>query len=115
MIIDNSCVYLCNPIFFGKGEGFYDNLGAVVILLKMKELANNWAKKRNIKNPFFGFHVHPDNSIASLHLHMCSLDDIYYKDEEGVEKLLPGYVKHFSKTKSIDDVINEILSDNNTF
>lgn len=115
IIIDNPSVYLCNAIFFGKGEGFYNNLGAVIILLKMKEMALKWANKRNIKNPFFGFHVHPDNSIASLHLHMCSLDDIYYKDEEGDEKLLPGYIKHFSKTKSIDDVISEIISNINTF
>ena len=46
---------------------------------------------------------------------MISLDDIYYKDEEGDEKLLPGYVKHFSKTKSIDDIIDHIISEDNSF
>ena len=115
IIIDNPSVYLCNAIFFGTGEGFYSQLGAVVILLKMKEIANKWAIRRNIKNSFFGFHVHPDNSIASLHLHLISKDDIYYNDENDEDKLLPGYVKHFSKTKNIDDLIIEIVSNIKTF
>ena len=87
-----------NCAFFGKGPGKYGVKGSLILCYKLKEIADLWAVKHDIKNPLFGFHEHPNNSLPSLHLHLLDADN---KNE------IP-WSKHFKKTISLDKIIRRL-------
>jgi hypothetical protein len=108
VLIDNPILWWCNSSFFGKGPGIYGPEGTLVMLLKMKELCYYWGLKNDCAwNRMLGFHEHPDNSISSLHGHLLNLKRI--EREDGEKGNLPGYEKHFGKTKSVDYYIEEMI------
>lgn len=109
VLIDNPILWWCNSSFFGQGPGIYGPEGTLVMLLKMKELCYYWGLKNDCsKSTMLGFHEHPDNSISSLHGHLLNLKRI--KREDGEKGNLPGYEKHFGKTKSVDYYIEEMIN-----
>lgn len=109
VLIDNPILWWCNSSFFGKGPGIYGPEGTLVMLLKMKELCHCWGLKNDCPwNRMLGFHEHPDNSISSLHGHLLNLKRI--EREDGEKGNLPGYEKHFGKTKSVDYYIEEMIN-----
>ena len=80
IISNSSSLFVSNPIFFGKGLYRYDRIEATIFLLKIKEVAELWAKKKDIKKYFFGYMVSPYNSLPSGHCHLIDLDKIHYID-----------------------------------
>lgn len=104
MPLDTS-FWWCNAAYFGQGPGKYAPKGTYKMLTKMKQVANEWAVKHGVKNPFFGFHEFPHNSLFHLHLHLIDLDRINDKDEGSI---LPGYIANFEKTTPLDYYIDKM-------
>jgi hypothetical protein len=102
----DTSAYWCNAIFFGSGPpgSKYDVLGTLNMLLRMEKIGKEWAKDRDIDNPFFGFHEFPHNSLFHLHMHCIDLEKIY--DENG--NVLPAYLEHRKKTIALRTYIDKL-------
>ena len=88
----NKTVSMCGPDKYGPGHVFITtrnldwklfNITTIVLtkniafLLKLKEVAVEYAKQRGWEKPGFYFHCFPHNSVNSLHLHVCNEDEQY--------------------------------------
>ena len=98
IVINDPNYFWSNCAFFGKGPGKYGVKGSLILCYKLKEIAELWAAKHDIKNPLFGFHEHPNNSLPSLHLHLLDADN---KNDVPWEK-------HFKKTISLNTIIRRL-------
>lgn len=101
IIINDLIYWWSNCAFFGKGPGKYGVKGSLILCYKLRELANKWAEKHEIKNPLFGFHEHPNNSLPSLHLHLLDADN----------RNDVAWYKHIYNTISLDDIIRRLESE----
>jgi hypothetical protein len=101
IVINDPNYFRSNCAFFGKGPGKYGVKGSLILCYKLKEIAELWAVKHDIKNPLFGFHEHPNNSLPSLHLHLLNADN----------KNKVPWEKHFKKTISLNTIIRRLESE----
>ena len=70
---------------------------SIKLLKKMKEVAIEYTQEKGWSNPEFFFHIHPQNSIETLHLHV--LDPIYQWND---------YLDNISRGIKLDDVISAL-------
>lgn len=105
VIPTDTSMYWCNAMFFGTGPpgSQYDNMNTLLMLYKLRQIGYEWAKARNIKNPYFGFHEFPQNSLFHLHMHCIDLDQV--QDTE-TGHALPGFKEHMHKTTNLHHYIN---------
>ena len=76
----------------------------------MKEISILWANENNIKDPLYGFHIWPENSLITCHNHCLDIDEeetSYIDDNKKI--YLPGYDKHIDKTVELDNIIANLL------
>ena len=90
--VNNKAVSMCGPDENGPGHVFITtknlnwvgfNITTIVLeknvkfLIKLKEVATEYAKYRGWGKAGFYFHCFPHNSVNSLHLHVCNEDEKY--------------------------------------
>jgi hypothetical protein len=70
--------------------------GDLELLLRMRQAANEWAAFNEVKQPGFGVHLYPLNSIQSFHLHMW---------DDAPASRGAAYAENEAKTLRLDDLI----------
>ena len=117
--------HLCPPssadAYRSNATFFKADSSTIAWLKDLQMWAERWAIGRGCRDSAkFFFHLHPSNSLMSLHLHCVDARQIWQQsrselevgtdetDDTGARALLPGFVAHAHKTVELEVVITQL-------